>query len=106
MFMASNQFKIPNGREGTFEKARAAQRARLRLAPGCINFRFHKGPEKEGHTLYFWITTWEAEDDFLAWRIAELIHENVERAMDVERLRTGMSSLEDIETGLSRNTLH
>ena len=105
MFMASNQFKIPNGREGSFEKACAAEHARLRLAPGCLNFRFHKGPEKQGHTLYFRITMWEAEDDFIAWRIAEQILENVERAMDVQRRWTTMSSSEDTEK-LSRRTLH
>jgi len=106
MFMASNQFKIPAGHEGRFEKVRVAQHARLRFAPGFISFRFHKGPQKEGHTLYFRVTVWEAEDDFLAWRIAEQIRENVERVKDGAWGWGNPSPSEEPEPQFARSTRH
>jgi heme-degrading monooxygenase HmoA len=106
MFMASNQFKIASGREGAFERIGAAQHARLRFAPGFIGLRFDRGPKMEGQTLYYRITIWRTEDDFLAWRISEQIHENVERARDTGRQWGGRSPLEEFEEKFSKDRLH
>ena len=106
MFMASNQFKIASGREGAFERMRAAEHARLGFAPGLISLRFDRGPKLEGRTLYYRITIWKTEDDFLAWRISEQIHENVERARDTGPQWGGRSPLEEFEEKFSKDSLH
>ena len=72
MFMASNQFKVIKGCEETFETAWRETSIRLREAAGLIGFRFHRGREIGPHVLYFSITMWETEENFLDWRRAEL----------------------------------
>ena len=106
MFMASTQFKIASSREGAFERVRAAQHARLRFAPGFISLRFDRGPKMQDQTLYYRITIWKTEDDFLAWRISEQIHENVERARDTGPRWGGRSPLEEFEEKFPRRRLH
>lgn len=106
MFMASNRFKIASGGECAFEKVKADEHDRLRFAPGFISLRFDRGPRMDGETLYFRITIWNREDDFLAWRISEQIHENVDRAKDDVRPCGRRSALQDFEKRFSKETRH
>ncbi|ARN80417.1 antibiotic biosynthesis monooxygenase family protein [Methylocystis bryophila] len=106
MFMASNRFKIPSGGESAFEKMKADEHARLRFAPGLISLRFDRGQMMESETLYFRITIWNREDDFLAWRISEPIHENVDRATGDVRPCGSRSALQDLEKKFSKETRH
>ncbi len=72
MFMATNQFAIMKGCEKTFEVIWELTHDHLKNAQGFIRLRLERGPPKDGKSMYFVITMWENEADFLSWRCVEL----------------------------------
>jgi len=101
MFMASNQFKVLKGQEEAFENMWTARSARLYETPGFIGFRFQKGKEHGDHVVYMTLTTWDAEEHFLAWSWWEQFREGRSFAGKNGSHRLGPSRIEEFEAMFS-----
>lgn len=66
--MTTAQYSIARGAEGRFENVWKITRDLLTQVNGFLRLDYHKGPEKDGKTIYFILTMWETEQNYLSWR--------------------------------------
>tara|TARA_B100001057_G_scaffold493602_1_gene588408 strand:- start:1959 stop:2261 length:303 start_codon:yes stop_codon:yes gene_type:complete len=86
MFIAMNRFRIVLGREQEFEEIWRNRDTHLESVPGFMNFNLVKGDKNEECTLYASHSTWESQDDFIAWTKSEafkLAHKNAGQHKDI-----------------------
>ena len=86
MFIAMNRFRIVLGREEEFENIWRNRDTHLENVPGFINFNLVKGNQDDECTLYASHSTWESQDDFIAWTKSDafkLAHKNAGQHRDL-----------------------
>ncbi len=71
MFIAMNRFKVVKGCEDEFIEIWKNRDRRLKELDGFVSFAMLRGPEHEEYTLFASHTTWESEENFLAWTKSE-----------------------------------
>lgn len=91
MFMATNQVEIVGGCEKTFEVVYELTLENLREAAGFLGSRIERGPTKGGRSLYFVITIWAREADFLSWRCVEMYGGRLRAALRKDDLDLAVS---------------
>ena len=79
-YIATNRFRVKDGREGAFEKRWADRQSRLGLLDGFKFFCMMRRVERAGTTYeddinYISCTVWEAEENFQAWKSGDAFKE-------------------------------
>ena len=75
-----NHFTIDDTRRKEFEEVWLNRDRRLKEMKGFLSFKFLKGDANEGKRIYCSHTTWETEEDFIAWTESEQfkqVHNNI-----------------------------
>lgn len=86
MFIAMNRFKIVIGKEKIFENIWKNRDSHLEEVKGFKKFNLIKGKETKDFRLYASHSTWDSEEDFIAWTKSEsfrLAHKNAGNNKDI-----------------------
>jgi heme-degrading monooxygenase HmoA len=100
MFIATNRFRIREGRETEFEKVWRERDSHLDDVPGFKEFHLLRGPSEEGLTLYVSHSSWASRDAFEAWTRSEAFRKAHSRAGSPEGVVAGHPKLETFEVVL------
>lgn len=68
MFIATNVFRVTDGKEGEFEQTWRERQSYLSEVPGFVQFALLKG---DANREYISHSTWENRDAFIAWTQSE-----------------------------------
>jgi heme-degrading monooxygenase HmoA len=100
MFIASNRFRVHEGREAEFERVWRERNSYLDEVPGFEEFHLLRGSSEEGLTLYVSHSRWASRDAFEAWTRSEAFRKAHSRAGGAEGIVAGHPKLEAFEVVL------
>jgi heme-degrading monooxygenase HmoA len=97
VFIATNRFRVREGREADFERSWRERDSHLDEVPGFRQFHLLRGPTEEGLTLYVSHSTWDSADAFQAWTRSEAFRKAHSNARSPEGVLAGHPKLEGFE---------
>jgi heme-degrading monooxygenase HmoA len=100
MFIATNRFRIREGREADFEQVWKGRDSYLDEVPGFKQFQLLRGPTEDGVTLYVSHSRWASREAFEAWTRSEAFRKAHARAGSPEGVVAGHPKLETFEVVL------
>lgn len=100
MYIATNRFRIAEGREADFEKVWRERDSYLHEVPGFKEFHLLRGPTEEGVTLFVSHSTWESQEAFVDWTNSEAFRKAHGSARSPEGTVLGPPKFEGFEVVL------
>ncbi len=100
MFIATNRFRITEGREADFERVWKQRDSYLDEVPGFLEFHLLRGATEEGATLYVSHSRWQSREAFEAWTRSEAFRKAHASARSPEGTLQGHPKLEAFEVVL------
>jgi heme-degrading monooxygenase HmoA len=100
MYIATNRFRIAEGREADFETVWRERESFLDEVPGFESFHLLRGPTEDGATLYVSHSTWASQQAFVDWTNSEAFRKAHGSARSPEGTVLGPPKFEGFEVVL------